>query len=67
MYIQWRASVQFSGSQAAFGTTFRCTIGYRKAGKLPEEGHWKIFTVSDSWKQTETLFRFVSQKTAQKT
>ncbi len=28
-----RLSGQFSGSQAAFGTTFRGRIGYRKAGK----------------------------------
>jgi hypothetical protein len=35
---------QFSGSQAAFGTSFRLTGGYRKAGtSFPEKGYWKDF------------------------
>jgi len=32
VYIQGWISEQFLGSQAAFGTTFRVTGGYRKAG-----------------------------------
>jgi hypothetical protein len=32
VYIHGRLSEQFSVSQAAFGTTFRVTGGYRKAG-----------------------------------
>jgi hypothetical protein len=31
-YIHGRLSEQFSGSQAGFGTTFRDTGGYQKAG-----------------------------------
>jgi hypothetical protein len=41
---------EFSESQAAFGTTFRATGGFRKAGfcwnKPPEEGYRRIFTIS---------------------
>jgi hypothetical protein len=32
-YIHGQLSEQFSGSHSAFGTTFRVTGGYRKAGR----------------------------------
>jgi hypothetical protein len=40
-------SEQFSGSQAAFGTTFRVTGGYRKAGtSLLKKFTGRIFTIT---------------------
>jgi len=40
VYIHSRLSEQFSRLQAGFGTTFRDTSGYQKAGnKLSEEGY----------------------------
>jgi hypothetical protein len=35
MYIHGKLSEQFSGSQAALGTTFKVTGGYQK----PEQAH----------------------------
>ncbi len=44
VYIHSRLSEQFSRLQTGFGTTFRDTGGYQKAGnKLSEEGYWKEF------------------------
>jgi hypothetical protein len=40
VYIHSRLSEQFSRLQAGFGTTFRDTVGYQKAGnKLSEKGY----------------------------
>jgi hypothetical protein len=39
---------QFSGSQAAFGTTFRVTGGYRKAGtSFLKRGIGRIFRIRE--------------------
>jgi hypothetical protein len=40
-YIHSRLYEQFSGAQAAFGTTFRNTGSYQKAGT--KESYWKDF------------------------
>jgi hypothetical protein len=59
--------VQFSGSQAAFGTTFRGTVGYRNAGKASWRGPLEGFSqLVISWKQTEILFRICFTKNSPK-
>ncbi len=42
LYIHSRLSEQFSGSQAGYGTTFRDTGGYQKAG-TSSLVYWKEF------------------------
>jgi hypothetical protein len=50
-YMHNRLSEQFSGSQAAFGTTFRVTGGYRKAGTSSlKRATGRIFTISSQQK-----------------
>jgi hypothetical protein len=61
---------QFSGSQEAFGTTFRVKGGYRKAGtSFVKKVTGMIFTitvVSDFIESSKTLFWMFFQNASQK-
>jgi hypothetical protein len=60
VFIHSRLSEQFSGSQAAFGISFRVTGGYRKAGpsylkRVTEEGFSQL--VKDAIEVSRTFFQ----------
>ncbi len=65
VYIQWRLSEQFSGSQAAFETTFLSHMRLSESRiMLPELGHWFFTEVNFIEASKSFSLNFLHKKTA---